>query len=116
MEEQRKERTIDELAAENDALRKKADELNKEIEYLQQQVNFLKKSVFGSKSEKKVLHDTENAEQLSLFNEAETEARREEAEEVSVPAHKRKKKRSRAEILGDLPVEEVVPVTDAAAK
>ena len=108
MEEQRKERTIDELAAENDALRKKADELNKEIEYLQQQVNFLKKSVFGSKSEKKVLHDTENAEQLSLFNEAETEARREEAEEVSVPAHKRKKKRSRAEILGDLPVEEVV--------
>lgn len=43
MEEQRKERTIDELAAENDALRKKADELNKEIEYLQQQVNFLKK-------------------------------------------------------------------------
>ena len=55
MEEQRKERTIDELAAENDALRKKADELNKEIEYLQQQVNFLKKSVFGSKSEKKVL-------------------------------------------------------------
>ena len=70
MEEQRKERTIDELAAENDALRKKADELNKEIEYLQQQVNFLKKSVFGSKSEKKVLHDTENAEQLSLFNDA----------------------------------------------
>ena len=108
MEEQRKERTIDELAAENDALRKKADELNKEIEYLQQQVNFLKKSVFGSKSEKKVLHDTENAEQLSLFNEAETEARREEAEEIAVPAHKRKKKRSRAEILGDLPVEEVV--------
>ena len=41
MEEQRKERTIDELAAENDALRKKADELNKEIEYLQQQVNIL---------------------------------------------------------------------------
>lgn len=108
MEEQRKERTVDELAAENDALRKKADELNKEIEYLQQQVNFLKKSVFGSKSEKKVLHNTENPEQLSLFNEAETEARREEAEEVSVPAHKRKKKRSRAEILKELPVEEVI--------
>ena len=92
MEEQRKERTIDELAAENDALRKKADELNKEIEYLQQQV----------------LHNPEPPEQLSLFNEAETEARREEAEEIAVPAHKRKKKRSRAEILGDLPVEEVV--------
>ena len=108
MNEQRKERTIDELVAENDALRKKAEELNKEIEYLQHQVDFLKKSVFGSKSEKKVLHTAEDAEQLTLFNEAETEARREEPEEITVPEHKRKKKRSRAEILKDLPVEEVV--------
>ena len=50
MEEQRKERTIDELAAENDALRKKADELNKEIEYLQQQVNFLSQLIRERKS------------------------------------------------------------------
>ena len=56
----------------------------------------------------KILHNTENPEQLSLFNEAETEARREEAEDVAVPAHKRRKKRSRAEILKDLPIEEVI--------
>ena len=101
MEEQRKERTVDELAAENETLRA-------ENEWLRQQVNFLKKSVFGSKSEKKVLHTAEDAEQLTLFNEAETEARREEAEEVTVPAHKRKKKRCRAEILKDLPIEKVL--------
>ena len=73
MEEQRKERTIDELAAENDVLRA-------EIERLQQQVDMLRKAAFGQRSEKKVLHNTENPEQLSLFNEAETEARREESE------------------------------------
>ena len=101
MKEQRKKRTIDELVAENAVLRA-------EIENLQQQVEMLRKMVFGKKSEKKVFHETENAEQLSLFNEAETEARREEIEEVTVPSHKRKKKRSRAEILKELPVEEVV--------
>ena len=101
MKEKRKERTIDELVAENTVLRA-------EIENLQQQVEMLRKMVFGKKSEKKVLHETENTEQLSLFNEAETEARREEIEEVTVPSHKRKKKRSRAEILKELPVEEVL--------
>ena len=101
MVEQRKERTIDELTAE-------IDDLRAENEWLRHQVDFLKKSVFGSKSEKKVFHNTEDAEQLTLFNEAETEARCEEPEEITVPEHKRKKKRSRAEILKDLPVEEVV--------
>ena len=69
MVEQRKERTIDELTAEIDDLRAENDELNKENEWLRHQVDFLKKSVFGSKSEKKVFHNTEDAEQLTLFNE-----------------------------------------------
>ena len=101
MEEQRKERTFDELAAENESLKA-------EVERLQQQVDMLRKAAFGQRSEKKVLHNTENPEQLSLFNEAETEAHREEAEEVAVSAHKRKKKRSRAEIFKELPVEKVI--------
>ena len=101
MENQRKEHTVDELTAEIEALR--ADN-----ERLQQQVDMLKKSVFGPKSERKVFHDVDSGEQLSLFNEAETEARREESEEVTVLGHKRKKKRSRAEILGALPTEEVI--------
>ena len=101
MDDQRKEYTIDELTAENNALRA-------ENECLQQQVDMLKKAVFGSKSERKVFYDADSGEQLSLFNEAETKARREESEEVTVPAHKRKKKRNRAEILKDLPTEEVI--------
>ena len=108
MEEQRKGRSVDELAAENDNLRVEIDVFRAENERLEQQIAMLKKAVFGQKSEKRVLHSTENPDQLSMFNEAETEARREEAEEVTVPAHKRRKKRSRAEIFKELPVEEVV--------
>ena len=52
MDEQRNERTIDELAAEIDALRA-------ENERLQQQVEMLRKAAFGQRSEKKVLHNTE---------------------------------------------------------
>ena len=108
MENQRKEHTMDELTAEIEALRAENNTLNAENERLQQQVDMLKKAVFGSQSERKVLRNSEDPEQLSLFNEAETEARREETEKVTVPAHKRKKKRSRAEILKDLPTDEVI--------
>ena len=98
----KKERTFEELAAENEALRA-------QNERLQHQVDILQKAVFGPKSEKRVLANSySDSEQMSFFNEAETEARREESESVTVPEHKRKKKRSRAEIIGDLPVEEVV--------
>ena len=55
MKEQRNERTMDELAAENDALRA-------ENERLQQQIDMLRKAAFGQRSEKKVLHNTENPE------------------------------------------------------
>lgn len=115
VEEQRKGRSVDELAAEidnlrveNGTLRAEIDVFRAENERLEQQIAMLKKAVFGQKSEKRILHSTENPDRLSMFNEAETEARREEAEEVTVPAHKRRKKRSRAEILGELPVEEVI--------
>ena len=104
MEKAEKERTIEALAAEITALKA-------ELERLQHQNDILRKAVFGSKSEKKVLANTSTEfEQLSMFNEAEIEARREEAEPESetVHEHKRKKKRSRAEIIGELPSEEVV--------
>jgi len=106
MEDNRNERTVDELVAENAALRA-------EIERLQQQLESFRKAMFGQTSEKRVLHrkDEDVPEQLSFFNEAEAEARPENQEkpaETTVPAHKRKKKRSRAEIIGSLPVEEVL--------
>ena len=80
-----KERTIEELAAENEALRA-------ELERVQHQNDMLRKAVFGPKSERRVLADSStDSEQMSFFNEAETEARREESESVTVPEHKRKK-------------------------
>lgn len=72
------------------------------------QIDCLKKAVFGQKSEKTEVI-LKNSEQLPLegvFNEAETEERKEES--VVVPEHKRKKKHSRAEIIGNLPTEEVI--------
>ena len=60
MENQRKERTVYELAAENNALRAENETLNAENktlnaenERLQQQVDMLRKAVFGPRSEKK---------------------------------------------------------------
>lgn len=80
-----KERTVEELAAEVEALRA-------EFERVQHQNDILRKAVFGPKSEKRVLADSySDSEQLCIFNEAETEARREETENVTVPEHKRKK-------------------------
>ena len=46
---------MDELAAENESLKA-------EVERLQQQVDMLKKAVFGHKSERKVLQNSENPE------------------------------------------------------
>lgn len=97
-------KTIEELVAENAALRSEKERLEHQIEILQ-------KTIFGSRSEKKVLKaEPANDEQMSLFDEAETECKKEEIKEetITVPAHNRKKKRSRDTIMKDLAVEEVV--------
>lgn len=98
-----REQQLSALSAENEFLKA-------ENERLRQQNELLRKAVFGPKSEKKAISDTamNGGEQICLFNEAEIESRHEEDDPVTVPAHKRKKKRSRAEIIGELPVEEVV--------
>lgn len=98
-----REQQLSALSAENEFLKA-------ENERLRQQNELLRKAVFGPKSEKKAISDTamNGGEQICLFNEAEIESRQEEDDPVTVPAHKRKKKRSRAEIIGELPVEEVV--------
>ena len=98
-----REQQLSALSAENEFLKA-------ENERLRQQNELLRKAVFGPKSEKKAISDTamNGGEQIYLFNEAEIESRHEEDDPVTVPAHKRKKKRSRAEIIGELPVEEVV--------
>ena len=95
-----REQQLSALSAENEFLKA-------ENERLRQQNELLRKAVFGPKSEKKAISDTamNGGEQICLFNEAEIESRHEEDDPVTVPAHKRKKKRSRAEIIGSRPQE-----------
>ncbi|MBQ1389695.1 MAG: IS66 family transposase, partial [Clostridia bacterium] len=108
-------KTTEELIAENAALRSEKERLEREKEEMERRIAFLEKTVFGSKSEKKILKQ-ENSAQMSLFDEAENECRMEEVkaepETVTVPEHKRKKKRTRDEIMKELPEEEVVHEVD----
>ena len=75
-----------------------------EIKNLNQQLNCMKKMLFGQKSEKTSVI-IENPEQLSFFDEAENHGDRnatvEESEVIS--SYKRKRKRTRDELLKDLP-------------
>lgn len=82
--EQEMQGKIDELTAQKASL-------EAEIKQLRKQVEWLHKAQFGRKSEtKKVVYPEE---QMSLFNEAETEAKPSALEpEISVKPHKRKKK------------------------
>ena len=91
-------------------------DLKEEVSDLHKQLAYLKKALYGQKSEKSEIV-LENAEQLTLFNEAEQEAEDtpEEKGSVRVSAYTRKAKRTHAEILKDLPVEEVTHTLDDKA-
>ena len=62
-------KTKEELIAENAALRSEKERLEREKEEMERRIAFLEKTVFGSKSEKKILK-LENSAQMSLFDEA----------------------------------------------
>lgn len=92
---------IDELTAQKASLEAENKQLRKQVEWL-------RKAQFGRKSEtKKVVYPEE---QMSLFNEAETEAKPSAPEpEISVKPHKRKKKVGhREELLAKLPHQKIV--------
>lgn len=80
-----------EMQGKIDGLTAQKASLEAEIKQLRKQVEWLRKAQFGRKSEtKKVVYPEE---QMSLFNEAETEAKPSALEpEISVKPHKRKKK------------------------
>lgn len=84
-------------------------ELTEENTLLKEQLAMYKKALYGQKSEKStVIND---GVQLSFFNEAETEADvdvKNAEKQITVPEHTRKAKRTHAEILASLPIEEVV--------
>lgn len=90
-------------------------DLKEENDDLRQQLANYKKALYGQKSEKTDVV-LESAEQLTVFNEADTEADitvKQAGEPVTVAAHTRKPKRTHAEILDALPVEEVLhPIED----
>ena len=95
-----------ELLEENQALLKKISSFEEKLEAALVWNEQLRKAVFGRKSEKlRVLQSDD--EELSLFDEAEQEARPGEPEPVScgtaVKAHTRKPKRNRDELLKNLP-------------
>ena len=78
-----------------------ADRLEKET--LRQQIEYLAKKLFGTSSEKR--KDIEG--QLNLFDEAEQEAdpswKTELADDITIPEHKRKARRTHAELFKNVP-------------
>ena len=98
------EASVQELRDENDRLRQKLERMNELLLNAQ-------RARFGQSSEKKT-YVMADAEQLQLFNEAESvqdvKAHEPTVEEVTVAAHKRKKKRTYGELAEGLPVEEIL--------
>ena len=85
--------------------------LRQKLERMNEQLLNAQRARFGQSSEKKA-YVMADGEQLQLFNEAEAvqdaKAPEPTVEEVTVAAHKRKKKRTYEELAEDLPVEEIL--------
>jgi len=106
-------------AAEIDALKatiasqeKEILELRRKLERMNEILLNAQRARFGQSSEKRVYVLEDGTEQLQMFNEAEQEqdvkAEEPTPETFTVAEHGRKKRRSQAELLAELPVEEVV--------
>ena len=98
----------EQLEAEKGQLQTENDKLKDRIDRLEHQLSVVAKQAFGPRSEK-----TEYVadEQISLFNEAENESDGKDPakeKQTVVKEHTRKKKRTREELLKDLPTENVV--------
>ena len=118
-EARKRQEEIEKKDAEIERLGAKLEKAEKEYLRLHENFEKLRKMLFGRSSEK--TRFIEDASQLSflsrVFNEVEafaTQAGKEEASEIEVPGHTRKKKRSREELLEHLPVFEVLYDTDEA--
>lgn len=87
------------------ALRNEITVLKEQLALMQEQFEWLKKQVFGRKTEQTsfIMDGT----QLSLFPEEE-QADFVAIEEITVPEHKRRKKRTHDDWMSNLPVEEVI--------
>ena len=111
-------RRVQELEALLQQSEQEKAELLEEVKRLRQKMDRLteqflnaQRAQFGQSSEKKI-YVMGDSDQLQLFNEAETaqdpKAKEPTVEEVTVAAHKRKKKRSYEELTEGLPEEEIL--------
>ena len=112
-EQQKTTYTAAEVAVlEETILKQKAeiDELKRKLEHMNEVFANAQRARFGQSSEQK--NYVLGKDQLSLFNEAESsqdhKAEEPKPETIFVEAHERKKKRSQAEMLNNLPEEEVL--------
>ena len=100
---------INHLQAKNDELKSRNDSLELLVHNMNEMLTKGRKMMFGRSSEQ--LRYVEGCEQLSFFNEAETEADTaapEPKEDILVPAHTRKAKRTKEELTEALPHKEVI--------
>ena len=113
------EKDIEKLIKENNELHTEISVLKEEMAVMQNQLDWFKRQMFGRKTEQtsvileggEQLSMFEGGEQLSMFPKNENEKpqsspKTEEA--ITIPEHKRKKKRTFEEAMCELPVEEIV--------
>lgn len=95
-------------------LTEKSSSLEEENADLKQQLALLKKALYGQKSEKTEVI-MENAEQLTMFNEAENTAEEkiiEKADKITVVTHERKKHSTHKDSFENLETEEIIHKTE----
>ena len=81
--------------------------LKEEMALMQSQLDWFKKQMFGRKSEQSTVI-FEGGEQISLMPDEKASSDKTTEETITVPEHKRKKKRTFEEAMADLPVEKVI--------
>lgn len=101
------EQDIQKLLAEHTALQTENELLKEQLALMQEQFEWLKKQVFGRKTEQTSVI-MEDAAQLSLFPEESEQAVSVSPETVTVPEHKRKKKRTNDDWMSSLEIHEEV--------
>ena len=104
------EKDIEKLIKENNELHTEISVLKEEMAVMQNQLDWFKRQMFGRKTEQTSVI-LEGGEQLSMFPKNENEKPQSSTkteETITIPEHKRKKKRTFEEAMCELPVEEIV--------
>ena len=92
---------------ENATLQTEITTPKEEMALMQSQLDWFKKQMFGRKSEQSSII-LEGGEQLTLMPDEKAISEKDHEETITVPEHKRKKKRTFEESMADLPVEKVI--------